>query len=200
MVRNERLIDPTAGAVRDSAPARCHVGNQVLRSRRDPSNRASERPTDQSSLSSLDAIARNKLRRRGGRRRDGRAEFLSWSRARDAGGRGDQLHGSMPRIDQLRFTIPPRVICAGEKTGHSDAREMQLPRDADRYATIVAGGSRVPCRVLAIVRARIGRIEEEREGGERERKDVFHIRGACSRSPPCETSRARDTYRAARDR
>ena len=31
MVRNEQLIDPAAGAViGDSAPAPCHVGNQVL--------------------------------------------------------------------------------------------------------------------------------------------------------------------------
>lgn len=40
-VRNEQLIDPAAGAVvGDSAPAPCHVGNQVLRSRDDPFERA----------------------------------------------------------------------------------------------------------------------------------------------------------------
>lgn len=125
-MRNEQLIDPAAGAVvGDSAPAPCHVGNQVLRSRDDPFERASLGR----------AIARNKLSRR-----DGQAEFLVSSRDYDVGGRRrrlDRLHGSMPRFDPrfiLRRDRQARYFMRSRRRErvYFDARVMQLPRDADR--------------------------------------------------------------------
>jgi len=114
----KRAINRAGALVGDSAPAPCHVGNQVLRSRDDPFERASLGR----------AIARNKLSRR-----DDQAEFLVSSR--DVGGRRSTSRFNDAIRPALCFTTRPGRARYFMRSRQKDLRVfqrvMQLPRDAD---------------------------------------------------------------------
>lgn len=143
-----------------------------------PSDRPAVQASERARLSSLDAIARNKLRRLGydgggGGRRDGQAgDFLVV--ARDAGGRVswcDRLHGSMPRIEPsfiLRSRREGVIYAASAKRPGEGARVMQLPRDAP---IVMQRSSRGDARSMS--RWRSSACEDRGGRREREREDVF---------------------------
>jgi len=109
MVRNEQLIDPTASAViGDSAPAPCHVGNQVLY------NLAMIHSSEP--LSSVRSYGINSaVARLGGISRLVSSRRATTTLVAVALWTVDRLYGSMPRSTRALFydRQPERVILCG---------------------------------------------------------------------------------------